>query len=135
MTDPEPAPTPSTIELLERLTDDTKRLVRDEIELAKAEMTTKAKATGIGAGLFGAAGILALFGLGATIATAIIALSLAVDAWLAALIVTVVIFVAAGVAALVGKKRISEGAPPMPERTVESVKQDINTVKGAGHDG
>ncbi|KQZ70698.1 phage holin family protein [Nocardioides sp. Root151] len=133
MTDPDPAATPSTAELLRQLSDDTRRLVRDEIGLAKAEMTGKARSAGIGAGLFGAAGILGLFGLGTLITTAILALALAMDAWLAALVVTLVLFAATGVAAIVGKKQVAEGTPPTPDKAVASVKQDINELKGAGH--
>src|SRR3546814_11132116 len=95
-------------------------------------MKTKAKHTGIGAGLFGGAGIFALFGLGTLIATAILALALVLDAWLAALIVAVVLFLIAGLAGLFGKKQIDEGVPPVPERPVEHGKKDDEEEKGAG---
>lgn len=132
--DPVTTESPSTGELLRQLSEDTQRLVRDELALAKVEMTSKAKSAGIGAGLFGAAGILALFGFGTLLATAILALALVMDAWLAALVVTLVVFVAAGVAALVGKKNVDAGVPPKPDRTMASVKQDVDELKGAGHD-
>ncbi|NYG57154.1 putative membrane protein YqjE [Nocardioides daedukensis] len=124
---------PTTAQLLHQLSEDTRRLVRDELQLAQVEMKSKVKHTGIGAGLFGGAGIFALFGLGALIATAILALALVVDAWLAALIVAVVLFVIAALTGLFGKKQIDEGVPPVPERTVENVKKDVEQVKGAGH--
>ena len=106
--------------------------MRDELRLAQAEMRGKAKKAGIGAGMFGAAGLLALYGGGVLITTAILALALAVDAWLAALIVGVVLLAAAGVAALVGKQRVQEAVPPVPSRAVDSVKRDIETVRHAG---
>ncbi|KRF15587.1 hypothetical protein ASG90_12700 [Nocardioides sp. Soil797] len=121
----------STADLLRQMSDDTRRLIKDEIGLAQLEMKDKAKHVGMGAGLFGTAGILALFGFGALIATVIIALSLVMDAWLAALIVTVVLFVVAAVAGVVGKKQVTEGTPAKPEQTLENVKKDVDTLKGA----
>ncbi len=88
----EPAPPPgqaSVAQLVSQLTEQTSRLVRDEVELAKVELTSKAKQAGMGAGLFSAAGLLALYGFGALVATAILALALVMDAWLAALVVAV----------------------------------------------
>ena len=95
-----------------QLTEKSTQLIRAELRLAQAEMTAKAKHAGIGAGLFGGAGLVALYGVGALIATVILALSLVMDPWLAALIVTVVLFAVAGVAALLGKKQVSEATPP-----------------------
>lgn len=121
----------STGELVSRLSQDVSRLVRDELRLAQVEVSGKAKKAGIGAGMLGGAGVLALYGFGVLIATAILALALVMDAWLAALIVCVVLLAAAGVAALLGKKRVTEAAPPMPERAVENVKRDVDAVKHA----
>jgi uncharacterized membrane protein YqjE len=123
---------PSTGELVNRLTQQTTELVRSEIQLAKIEMTEKAKHAGVGAGLFGGAGIIALYGVGTLLATIILALSLVMDAWLAALIVTVVLFIIAGVAALMGKKQVSQATPAAPEKTIDNVKRDVETVKGGG---
>jgi uncharacterized membrane protein YqjE len=123
---------PSTGELVNRLTQQTTELVRSEIQLAKIEMTEKAKHAGVGAGLFGGAGIIALYGVGTLLATIILALSLVMDAWLAALIVTVVLFIIAGVAALMGKKQVSKATPAAPEKTIDNVKRDVETVKGGG---
>lgn len=106
-------------------------LVRSEIRLAQAELTEKGKRVGIGVGMFSAAGLLAYFGLATLIVTAILALDLALAAWLAALIVAVVLFVIAGIVALVGKGKVKEGTPLVPERAVEGVKEDVATVKGA----
>jgi uncharacterized membrane protein YqjE len=118
--------------LVHDLSEQTSALVRSEVELAKAELAAKGKAAGVGAGMFGAAGILGLFGLGVLIATVILALALVLPAWAAALIVAVVLFVAAGIAAVVGKGKVSQATPAAPERAVEGVKQDVETIKG-GH--
>lgn len=126
---------PSVAELLTRLSEQSTRLIRDELELAKVEITDKVRHAGVGAGMFGAAGVLAWFGLGALIATAILALSLALPAWLAALVVTVVVFAAAGVAALAGRRQVQEAAPPVPRETIDSVERDVAEVKEASHHG
>ncbi len=119
----------STGELVSRLSQDVAELVRNELKLAQVEVAGKAKKAGIGAGLFGAAGIVALYAVGVLIATAILALALVVDAWLAALIVGVVLAAVAGIAALTGKKQVAQAAPPVPTETVESVKRDVQAVK------
>lgn len=126
-----PGAQPSTGELFSRLSTDLTTLVRDELRLATAEMSVKAKRAGIGAGMFGAAGLLALYGLGALFAAIIAALALVMDVWIAALIVAVVLFIAAGIAALLGKNKVNEAGSPVPERTVESVKADVDAVKHA----
>lgn len=119
----------STGQLIGQLTEQLSRLVRDEARLAQAEMTQKAKKLGVGAGLFGGAGLIAFFGLAALITTAILALALVLPAWLAALIVAVVLFAVAGVLAIVGKKDVEKGSPPVPTEAISSVKTDIATVK------
>ncbi|MGH3508125.1 MAG: phage holin family protein [Nocardioidaceae bacterium] len=124
---------PSVGELMTQLSEQTSRLVRDELALAKVEMTEKAKHAGIGAGLFSAAGLLALFGLGTLIATAVLALDLVLPAWLAALIVALAVLAAAGIAALVGKQRVQQATPAAPEQAIENIKQDVETVKEARH--
>lgn len=116
-------------DLVKFVSEDLSHLVRSEIKLAQVEVTEKAKGVGAGIGAFGAAGVLALFGLGLLLTTAVLALSLVVAPWLAALIVTVVVFAIAGVAALIGKKKVSEAAPPVPTRAVESVKEDVAEIK------
>jgi uncharacterized membrane protein YqjE len=123
----------STSELVTRLTQQSTELIRSELKLAQVEMTEKAKHAGVGAGLFGGAGLVALYGVGALIATIILALSLLMPAWLSALIVTVVLFAIAGVVALMGKKQVSQATPAAPKHTIESVKQDVDTIKGGGH--
>ena len=103
-------------------------LVRGELALAKAELAQKGKRAGIGAGLAGTAGVLALYGVGALITTVIAALALVLPVWAAALIVAVVIFIVAGVLGLLGKNQIQRATPPVPENAVESVKRDVATV-------
>jgi uncharacterized membrane protein YqjE len=120
----------STSELVTRLTQQSTELIRGELKLAQAEMTEKAKHAGVGAGLFGGAGLIALYGVGALIATIILALALVIPAWLAALIVTVVLFAIAGVVALIGKKQVSQATPAAPKQAIDGVKRDIDTVKG-----
>ncbi|WP_406033742.1 phage holin family protein [Nocardioides sp. NBC_00163] len=104
-------------------------LMRGELELARLELTEKAKHTGKGAGAFGAAGLVALYGVAALIAAAIIALALVMDAWLAAVLVGVVLLVIAGGIALFGKKQVSEGTPMKPERATENLRRDVDAVK------
>lgn len=121
----------STSELVQRASEQISRLVKDEIALAKAELTEKGKHAGIGVGLFGGGGVLALYGVGALIATLIIVLSLFLPPWLAALIVTVVLFAAAGVLALLGKKQVTRAVPPEPSAAIASAKADVDEVKHA----
>jgi MFS family permease len=116
-------------ELVKQLSEQTSRLVRQELALARAEMTEKGKAAGIAGGMFGAAGILGLLGLGALTACLILALALVIDAWLAALIVAAAYAVMAGALALVGKRKVQEASPPLPEETKESVQEDMQWVK------
>jgi uncharacterized membrane protein YqjE len=125
---PQPAE-PSTGQLISDLTDQISRLVRDEARLAQAEVTQKAKRLGIGAGLFGGAGLFAFFGLATLITTLVLALAEFLPPWLAALIVTVVLFAVAAVLALVGKKDVQKGTPPVPTEAIASTKTDIRTVK------
>jgi len=116
-------------ELLKQLSQETSTLVKQELDLAKAEMAEKGKQAGKGVGLFSGAG---LFGLGAFLAltTAIIAaLSLVMDVWLAALIVAVVYGVVAAVLAKSGQSQIKEATPAAPEQTVETLKEDVEWAK------
>jgi hypothetical protein len=119
----------SVAELVKQLSEQTSRLARQEVELAKAELAIKGKRAGIGAGMFGGAGVFGFYALGALVATAIIALSTAVAAWLAALIVTVVLGAIAGVLALQGKAKVEQATPPVPEQATESVKEDVQWAK------
>lgn len=126
-----PDPTEASVgQLVSEVTQQIPDLIRAELRLAQAEVAEKGKQAGLGIGMFGAAGLLSLYGLGALIATAIAALSLVLPVWAAALLVTVLIFAAAGVAALVGKNKVAEATPPKPERAMEGIKADVATVKG-----
>ncbi len=135
MSETTPAPTsngtdPTLGALVHDLSTQVPDLIRSEMRLAQAELAEKGKRAGIGIGMFSGAGLLAFFGFGTLIATIVLALSLAIDGWLAALIVAVVLFAGAGVLAVIGKNQVQEATPPMPQRAVEGVKEDIATVKG-----
>jgi uncharacterized membrane protein YqjE len=116
-------------ELFKQLSDDVSTLVRQELKLAQAEMTEKGKQAGLGVSLFGAAGLLALLALGSLTAFLIAVLATGMKVWLAALLVTVVYGAFAGALALVGKNRVSEATPPVPEQTIETVKEDVQWAK------
>ena len=120
-------------QLVSQLSAQTSRLVRDEMRLAQQEFRESAKHAGIGAGLLSAAGLLALLGLATVVAAAVAALSLVLPVWAAALIVGAVLVAAAGVAGLISKKQV-EQTTPVPQRTVDNVKQDIDEVKEARHE-
>jgi len=116
-------------DLVKQLSEQTSTLVRKELKLAQLEMQEKSKRAGIGAGLFGGAGLVAVYGLGALIAAIILLLAPAIEPWLAALIVAVVLFAIAGVAALMGKKQVEQATPPQPEQAIESTKRDVEELK------
>ena len=122
-------------ELMKELANETTTLVRQELELAKAEMGQKAKRAGLGAGMLGGAGVAALLALGALTACLILALDGALPNWLAALVIALVWAAVAGVLALVGRQRVKEAGPPKPEQTVETVKADVEVVKERARSG
>jgi uncharacterized membrane protein YqjE len=117
-------------ELMSQLSAQTSRLVRDELKLAQKEFQESAKHAGIGAGLISAAGLFAVLGLMTVIAAAVAALSLVLEVWAAALIVALVLFIIAGIAALMSKKQAEQVTPAAP-KTAETVKADIQEVKDA----
>jgi uncharacterized membrane protein YqjE len=121
----------SQTELVERLSADVRTLVHDELELAKRELTTKAKRAGAGAGLFGGAGVLALYGVGALIFTVGALLALALPAWAAALITTAAVLLVAAVAALIGRAQVKQAVPPEPLEAMASGRRDVEAVKDA----
>jgi MFS family permease len=125
----------STAELMRRLSQQTTLLVRQEVDLAKAELAEKGKQAGIGAGLFGGAGIVGLYALGALIAAVIAALALAMATWLAALIVAVVLGAVAAVLALQGRNKVRAATPPAPEAAIETTKADIDVVRTRAKEG
>lgn len=122
-------------ELLKQLSDQTATLVRQEMELARAELVEKGKQAGIGAGAFGGATLIGIFGMQALTATLILALATAMDAWLAALIVSAAYLLIAGVLTLLGKSRVERATPPLPERAQESVREDVDEVKTRARSG
>jgi MFS family permease len=119
----------SLAELVKQLSEQTSRLARQEVELAKAELAVKGKRAGIGAGMFGGAGALAFYAFGALTAAAILALATAMDGWLAALIIAAVYGAIAGILALQGKHKVEQATPPVPVEAAESVKEDVQWAK------
>jgi hypothetical protein len=125
----------SIAELVKQLSEQTSRLARQEVELARAELTAKGKRAGIGVGMFGGAGLVSFYAVGALVAAAILGLAQAVDAWLAALIVTAVLAAVAGLLALQGKTKVEQATPPVPEQATQSVKEDVQWTKARAHAG
>jgi hypothetical protein len=124
-----PASQASIAELVRQLSDQSTRLIHQEIELAKAELTVKGKRAGLGAGMFGGAGIFGFYAVGALTAAGILALALAVTAWLSALIVAAVLAIVAGAMALTGKNKVQQAVPPTPQAATESVREDVQYAK------
>ncbi len=120
----------STGDLVRELSEQVSALVRQEVELAKAEMAEKGRKAGLGAGMLGGAGVAALAAIGALTAFLVLVLDLVLPAWAAALIVTAVWGAVAGVLALRGREKVREVGKPMPEKTVDSVKEDVQWLKG-----
>ena len=118
-----------TGELVKDLSAQVSRLVHQEVELAKTEMAEKGKKAGIGVGMFGGAGVAGVLMLGSLTACLILALALALSAWAAALIVTALWGVIAGVLALQGRAKLRQIGKPVPEKTVETVKEDVQWLK------
>lgn len=131
---PRPPAQPTTSELVQRAVEQVTKLVRDELALARAELTEKGKHAGLGAGLFGGGGVLALYGVGVFIAMVVMLLDLVMPNWLAALIVAVLLFLIAGILALVGRKQVKQAVPPMPTAAAESVRADVDAVAAAVKD-
>ncbi|MER7208660.1 phage holin family protein [Streptosporangium sp. NPDC000239] len=128
-----PKDTLSTAELIRRMSQEVSRLVRDELRLAKLEFAEKGRHAGLGAGLFGGAGVVALYGGGCLVAAVILLLALVMPAWVAAAVVGVVLLAVAAVLGLLGKRQVSEAVPPAPELTIESLREDIGMVKESAH--
>jgi hypothetical protein len=125
---------PSTAELIKRATEQVTTLVRDEMALARAELTAKARHAGKGAGLFGGAGVVALFGVAGVLGAIILLLALVMPGWLATLIVGVALLAVAGLMALMGRGQVRQAVPPMPTEAMRDVRADIDTVSGAVED-
>jgi hypothetical protein len=119
-------------ELVAQLSEHTSQLVRDELKLAQLEMSQKGKKAGIGLGLFGGAGLFAVYGVGCLIAAAVAGLAIPLPTWAAALIVGGALFLVAGIAALIGKKEVTNAVPPVPQEAMASIKLDLAAAK-KGH--
>jgi uncharacterized membrane protein YqjE len=119
----------STGDLVKQLSEQTSTLVRQEVELAKLELTEKGKQAGVGAGILGGAGLVAMLGIVALTAALIAGLAEAMDVWGAALIVGVVYIAVAGMLVLLGRDRVRRGMPPKPEETIETVKEDVEWAR------
>lgn len=124
---------PSAAELVKQVSEQTQRLIRQELALARLEISEKARHAGLGAGMLAGAGAVAFFAVGTLIAMSVLLLATALDAWLAALIVTVALLAIAGVLALMGKGQLSRATPATPEQTIESVKADVEEVRAHAH--
>ena len=122
-------------ELMRELSAQTSTLVHKELELAKLELTEKGKQAGIGAGMFGGAGLVGLYAAGALTAGLVLALATSVTGWLAALIVAVVYGAVAGALALMGRAKVKQAVPPVPEQATESVKEDVQWTKTRAQQG
>ena len=118
-------------ELVQDLSRQTSTLIRQEMRLAQAELTEKSRHAGKGAGMFGGAGLVALYGVGALVAAAILGLATVLEPWIAAAAIGVGLLLVAGIVALAGKKELDEAGPPKPEQTLDSVNRDVNTVKAS----
>ena len=116
-------------ELVQDLSRQTSTLIRQEMRLAQAELAEKGRHAGKGAGMFGGAGLVALYGVGALVAAAILGLATVLEPWIAAAVIGAGLLVIAGVLALTGKKELDEAGPPKPELAMESMQRDVETVK------
>jgi hypothetical protein len=126
---PSPGQERSTGELVKALSEQVPALIREELKLAQLEMTRKGKQAGVGIGMLGGGGLIALYGAGCLLACVILALSGVLAAWLAALIVGAALLAVAAAAALMGKGRLQRATPPVPQEAVGSVKADVEEIK------
>ena len=107
-------------------------LVRAELEQLKDEIVGKIKHAGIGVGLFAAAGFFAFFAFAVLIAAAILGIAEGLPGWLAALIVAAALLIITGILAAIAVTQVKRGVPPTPTETINSVKQDVNAIRGIG---
>ena len=123
----------STGDLVKQVTEQVSLLMRDELKLAQLEMTGKAKQAGQGIGMMGGGALIALYGVACLIACVIIAISHSLQAWLSALIIGVALLIVATIVSAIGRNKMRQGSPPMPTEAVESVKTDVQAIKGKAH--
>jgi uncharacterized membrane protein YqjE len=119
----------STGELVKQLSEQVSLLVREELKMARLELTRKGRFAGLGVGMYGASGLVALYAIACLLAAAIIAIAGEIRPWLAALIVGLALLVVSAVAALMGRSRMRRATPPVPEQAVEGAKADVGEVK------
>jgi uncharacterized membrane protein YqjE len=124
-----PGKDPTAGELARQLPEQISRLVREELRLAQLEMTQKGKRAGIGAGMLGGGGVIALYGVAAVLAGAILALTLVLPAWASALIVGGALLLVSAALAALGRKRVQQAMPPVPQQTQASVEADVEEIK------
>jgi hypothetical protein len=120
-----------TADLVKLAAEQVARLVRDELKLAQTELAAKGRRAGMGIGMFGAAGVVALYGVAALVAAAIIGLAAVLPAWLSALLVGLVLLAAGAILALVGRGQVKRATPAAPSEAVRNVKADLDTIAGA----
>ena len=135
LTDTQRTAEPTVAELVKQLSEQSTRLARQEVELAKAELGQKARQAGIGIGMFGGAGTFAFYAFGALVTAAILGVATAVAAWVAALIVAAILALAAGGFALQGKQRVERATPPVPEQATGSFRDDVHAVRSHARAG
>ncbi|MBW1604321.1 phage holin family protein [Streptomyces sp. JJ66] len=128
-TPPGPLREATAADLVKQASEQLTQLVRTELRLAQVEMKQKGKRFGLGGGLFGAAGLVAVFALQAAVATVIIALALVWPPWLAALVVTFALSALAAVLAAAGKKEVAQAGAPAPQEAIDNVKTDVAHIK------
>jgi uncharacterized membrane protein YqjE len=124
---------PGVGELVSRASQQVGDLVRAELRLAVAELKGKGRHAGVGAGLFGGAGVIAMYGGAALVAAAIVALAMVLPLWASALIIGAVLLVIAGLLALTGRQQLNRALPPIPELAADSAKADIHAIKERAH--
>ncbi|MFF5506167.1 phage holin family protein [Streptomyces roseolus] len=120
-------------DLVSRASQQISELVREEMRLARAEMTRKGRRFGAGGGLFGGAALVGILAAQALVGAMIAALALFLPAWAAALIIAALLAVVAAVMAALGKKQIAEAGAPVPEQAIDSIKADVAEIKEAAH--
>lgn len=126
-------PDSSVAQLVEQLSTQVSTLVRDELALATAEMKRKGAHAGVGVGLGSVGAVLALLGLGALVAAAVLGLATVLAGWLAAIIVGLALLALAGGAGAAGIGQVRNAAPALPEQAAQSTKRDLETVKESIH--
>ena len=116
-------------EIARDLSRDVSLLVRQEVELAKAELAQKGRIAAPGLGMIGGAGVLGLLAAGALTAFLILVLSVFLPEWASALIVAAVLAAVAYLLLKRGKERVEEAGAPIPKQTIETVKEDVEWAK------